>query len=82
MPQNDPANDQINYADSTGVGITEFDSMIFEDIEEGDLFWFSENPNSDENNAYRKISDSQAQNTRTRYIINDIEYRIKVYQKT
>jgi len=81
MPQNDPATDSINYAGSAGVGIREFDDMNFEDIEEGDLFWFSDNTNSDQNHAFRKISDISAEDTRTGFLANDIKIRRTVYQK-
>ena len=82
MPQNDPATDSINYAHSVGIGIIEFDSMLFEDIEESDLFWFSDSQNSDQNHAFRKLSNSTAMDTKNRNAVNNIEYRTKVYQKT
>jgi hypothetical protein len=82
MPQNDPATDSINYVDSTGVGIVEFDNMNFEDIEGGDLFWFSDNPNSDQNHAFRKIDENNAEDTRTGYTANKIDKFRTVYQKT
>ncbi len=82
MPQNDPASDSINYADSTGVGIVEFDNMNFEDIEDGDLFWFSDNPNSNANHAFRKLSELSAMDTKNQQVVDNIEYRLKVYQKT
>jgi hypothetical protein len=82
MPQNDPATDSINYAASIGIGIVEFDNMLFEEIEDDDLFWFSDNQNSDQNHAFRKLSDSTAMDTKNRNVVNNIEYRLKVYQKT
>ena len=42
MPQNDPAADSINYASSIGIGIIEFDSMLFEEIESGNIKHFCE----------------------------------------
>jgi len=82
MPQNDPASDSINYASSVGVGRVEFDSMNFEDIEESDLFWFSDNQNSNQNHAFRKLSESTAMDTKNQGVVDNIKYRLKVYQKT
>ena len=82
MPQNDPATDSINYASSIGVGRVEFDSMNFEDIEESDLFWFSDNQNSDQNHAFRKINENNAEDTRTGYIANKVDRFRTVYHTT
>ena len=56
--------------------------MNFEAIEDGDLFWFSDNPNSDQNHAFRKIDEDNAEDTRTGHIANNINIRRTVYQKT
>ena len=82
MPQNDPATDAINYASAANVGMTEFDQMNFEDIEESDLFWFSDNPNSDQNHAFRKVNENTAVNTRTGYVAESIDKFRIIYQKT
>tara|TARA_Y100000310_G_scaffold17548_1_gene17335 strand:+ start:863 stop:1111 length:249 start_codon:yes stop_codon:yes gene_type:complete len=82
MPQNDPATDSINYASAANVGMTEFDQMNFEDIEESDLFWFSDNPNSDQNHAFRKVNENTAVNTRTGYVAESIDKFRIIYQKT
>ena len=80
MPKNDPASDK--YTGGAGVTLVEFDDMNFEDIEDGDLFWFSDNPNSDQNHAFRKIDEDNAEDTRTGHIANNINIRRTVYQKT
>ena len=82
MPQNDPATDSINYASSIGVGRVEFDSMNFEDIEESDLFWFSDNQNSNQNHAFRKIDENTAVDTRSGYVAEKVDRLRNIYQKT
>ena len=81
MPENDPATDSLDYAGVSLVGSTDFDSMNYEDIEDDDLFWFSDSPNSDENVAFRKINETSSMNTRTRQVANDIDKYLRVYQK-
>ena len=82
MPQNNPASDNINYVNLSGVDSVEFDEHLFEDIEEGDLFWFNENADPNSNHAFRKINESEAQDTRTRRGMYGIALRTTVYQKT
>jgi len=81
MPQNDPATDTINYAGIPGTSSVDFDKLLYEEIEEGDLFWFSDSSNSDINHAFRKIDGSTASNTRTEQITESIGHRTIVYQK-
>ena len=82
MPQNDPALDAINYGGAARFGTVEFDTVLFEDIEESDLFWFSDNINSDINHAFRKLDNTSAMDTRNRTLTENINVRRKVYQKT
>ena len=83
MSQNDPITDSLDYGAGAGnVGMTEFDNMNFEDIEESDLFWFSDNQNSNQNHAFRKLNENSAEDTRTGFIANGIDKYRKVYQKT
>jgi hypothetical protein len=82
MAQNDPATDSINYAGSIGIGIVEFDSMNFEEIEDGDLFWFSDNQNSNQNHAFRKIDDNTAVDTRNGFVAEKVDRLKVIYQKT
>ena len=81
MPENDPATDSLDYAGVSLVGSADFDGMNYEDVEDDDLFWFSDSPNSDENVAFRKIDEISAMNTRTRQVVNDIDKYLRVYQK-
>ena len=82
MPENDPATDNLDYAGTPLVGSSDFDDMNFEDVEDDDLFWFSNNPSSDANPAFRKIDETSAMNTRTRQVANDIDKYLRIYQKT
>ena len=82
MPQNNPASDNINYATLSGVDSPDFDEHLFEDIEEGDLFLFNESTDPNGNHAFRKINESEAQDTRTRRGMYGIAPRSTVYQKT
>ena len=81
MPQNDPVVDSLDYSESVNFGQVEFDEMRFEDIDEDDLFWFSNNPNSNLNNAFRKINETSGMNTRSGIITEDINIKTIIYQK-
>ena len=81
MPQNDPVTDSLNYGGMPGVGGSDFDEVIFDDVEEGDLFWLTTSLNSDENNAYRKIDAKSAVNTRTQKTVSGIDKNHRVYFK-
>lgn len=78
---NNPASDSLGFSDTPGVTGPDWDSMVFDDIDEGDLFWFTNIHSSNENHAYRKLSDSTAQNTRNRSVIDNINRNKAVYQK-
>jgi hypothetical protein len=80
MPKNDPVTDK--YSGAEGITIVEFDEISFDEMEEGELFWFSENANDMLNNAYRKLNDSNAENTRTGQTEVISNSRLAVYQKT
>ena len=82
MPENDPITDKLDYGGAPLVGSTDFDKMKFADIEEDDLFWFSDDSNSDANPAFRKVDETSAMNTKTRQTVNDIGHHSSVYQKT
>ena len=81
MAQNNPAADSINYVDLSGVNSSDFDEMLFEDIQEGDLFWFNTDSDSNVNHAFRKINDEEAMDTKTRRGMFGIALRTAVYQK-
>jgi len=65
MSNNDPARDRY---DPPKIG-TDFEQFRFSDINVHELFWFSDDTNSNINHAYRKINETQGQNTKTREII-------------
>ena len=54
----------------------------YEDVEEDDLFWLTNSPNSAVNHAYRKIDETRGANTRNGTITENIGKRTIVYQKT
>ena len=81
MPANDPVTDSLNYANAAGVSSIDFEEMLFEEIEESDLFWFSNKSVGESNPAFRKIDDTSALNTRSRIIRNNIGARSTIYQK-
>ena len=78
MPRNDPMRDGI-WTETPGIG-TDFEDMLFDDIESGDLLWL-DNALSDRNNVHRKIDDYTALNLKTNTNIT-IQPRQMVYQKT
>ena len=80
MAQNNPTSDS-NPNRTPNLGTIEFDSMLFEDIEKGDLFWTSDQRAGQSNPAYRKLDDYTALNTRTRQTSN-FNRRIQIFQKT
>jgi len=82
MPANDPVTDSLNYAGAPGITSIDFEEMLFEEIEESDLFWFSNKSVGESNPAFRKIDDNSALNTRSRIIRDNIGIRSTVYQKT
>jgi hypothetical protein len=78
MPRNDPMQDNI-WTGTPGIG-TDFEDMLFEDIEDGDLLWL-DNVRGDANQVYRKIDDYSALNLKTNTRIT-IPPRQEIYQKT
>ncbi len=78
MPRNDPMRDGI-WTETPGIG-TDFEDMLFDDIESGDLLWL-DNALSNRNNVHRKIDDNTALNLKTNTIVT-IPARQMIYQKT
>tara|TARA_R100000008_G_C3429485_1_gene88913 strand:- start:25 stop:258 length:234 start_codon:yes stop_codon:yes gene_type:complete len=58
----------------------DFEEYRFSDIPLDELFWLNKNPNSNENTAHRKHSDTEGMNTKTR-LVSSFERSLKVYQK-
>tara|TARA_Y100000310_G_C20535998_1_gene740878 strand:- start:363 stop:599 length:237 start_codon:yes stop_codon:yes gene_type:complete len=78
MPRNDPMRDNI-WSETPGIG-TDFEDMLFEDIDADDLLWL-DNVRSDANQVYRKIDDNTALNLKTNARVK-IQPRQMIYQKT
>ena len=78
MSRNDPMQDGI-WTDTPGIG-TDFEDMMFEDIEVDDLLWLR-TTGGDANQVHRKIDDRTALNLRTNIIVT-IPARRTIYQKT
>ena len=76
MPVNDIAQDNVNPP-SPG---NEFDETKFSEIDIDDLFW-TRSTNSNDNPAYRKISETEGGNTKTR-ISYTFNYNQVVYVRT
>lgn len=76
MAVNDPAQD---YRKAPPAGQIEFEQLLFDDILEGDLFWQTDQ-NASTNHAYRKLTETTAQDTRTQ-LVYDVTARQIVYQK-
>lgn len=77
MPTNNQANDRYN---PPGTKSVDFEYFRFSDIPVGELFWLSDNPDSNKNHAYRKINENQGQDTKTR-IIHNVDRKTHSYQK-
>ncbi len=78
MPRNDPMRDNI-WSETPGIG-TDFEDMLFEDIDADDLLWL-DNVRGDANQVYRKIDDNTALNLKTNARVK-IQPRQMIYQKT
>ena len=78
MPRNDPMQDNI-WTGTPGIG-TDFEDMLFEDIEADDLLWLRAT-RGDANQVYRKIDDYTALNLKTNTVVTILARRT-IYQKT
>ena len=78
MPRNDPMSDNI-WTGTPGIQ-TDFEDMLFEDIDADDLLWLQA-VRGDANQVYRKIDDYTALNIKTNTIVT-IPARQTIYQKT
>ena len=76
MSKNDPTQDRY---DPPGVGNTDFEKMVFSDLDVYDLFWQTDQPG--DNIPWRKVTDTQGMNLRARTTHN-FEPRTVVFQKT
>jgi|TARA_Y100000310_G_C20109077_1_gene546271 hypothetical protein len=78
MARNDPMRDGI-WSETPGIG-PDFEEMLFEDIENDDLFWLTDR-NTDANHAHRKIDEYTALELRGQNIVS-LGARQTIYQKT
>jgi hypothetical protein len=78
MSRNDPMRDGI-WSETPGIG-TDFEDMLFEDIDADDLLWLQA-VRGDANQVHRKIDDYTALNIKTNTIVT-IPARQTIYQKT
>jgi len=76
---NNPAQDRYNppgVRDGDG-----WESGTFDSLNTGELFWLNENKNED-NHAYRKISETEAFNTKTGETLPVVKRNAVVYYKS
>lgn len=78
MAENNQANDRYNPPSVAQAG-NDFESIKFAEVEETDLFWLLQG--GGENPAYRKISDTEAGNTKTR-VLKTFSRNEVVFQRT
>ena len=78
MPRNDPMSDNI-WTGTPGIG-TDFEDMLFEEIEADDLLWLR-CTRSPTNQVHRKIDDYTALELRGQNIVS-LGARQTIYQKT
>ena len=76
MPDNNQVNDRYN---PPGVNSPDFERFIFGELEVDELFWQTNQPG--DNIPWRKVSQTQGMNLRTRTTHN-FNNRTVVYQKT
>jgi hypothetical protein len=74
---NNPAQDRYN---PRGVNSPDFEYFRFSEVPAGELVWFSDNPNPNQNHAFRKLTETTAMDTKTQ-VIQDIETNTHSYQK-
>ena len=74
---NNPAQDRYN---PRGINSPDFEYFRFSEIPDGELVWFSTDPNSNLNHAFRKLTETTAFDTKTQTIHN-IATNAHSYQK-
>ena len=78
MARNNQAEDRYNPPSVAQAG-NDFEPINFSEVEESDLFWLREG--GGDNPAYRKISDTEAGNTKTR-VLQTFGRNDRVFQRT
>ena len=71
-----------NYStgDPQSLGTIEWTSYRFSELNDQDLFYFDENLNTEQNPAFRKISDTEALDLKNQNTI-EVKSGIRVFQK-
>ena len=78
MAQNNQAQDRFNAPRNID---SDFETMNFEDLPVGELFWLTENSNGDVNVVHRKVNETQGTQLRNQ-VTSVFDNRLKIYQKT
>ena len=78
MAEINQVNDRYNPP-GVSQGSNDFEQTIFSDVEDGDLFWLKNR--GEDNPPYRKVSDSEAGNTKTRFL-ETFKSNIRVFQRS
>ena len=74
MPEN------MNTGEPQPLGTVEWISYRFSELNMDDLFWFEQNLNSEQNPAFRKVSDTEALDLKSRNVI-PVNSTLRVHQK-
>ena len=74
MPSN------MGTGDPQPLGSVEWISYRFSELNMDDLFWFEQNLNSEQNPAFRKVSDTEALDLKSRNVI-PVNSTLRVHQK-
>ena len=78
MAKNNQAQDRYNAPRNIDP---DFETVKFEDLPVGELFWLTENSNGNVNIVHRKINETQGTQLKNQ-VTAVFDYRLKIYQKT
>ena len=76
MPNN-PVRDRYNPPGNTKV---DFEQFVFSEVPVGELFWLNNDPNSNDNHAFRKLDETNSLDTKTQ-TNHPMDTNLSVYQK-
>ena len=62
------------------LGTIEWNGYRFSELNEQDIFYFEENPNTEQNPSFRKVGDNQALDLINRNVI-EVQSTLRVFQK-
>tara|TARA_Y100000593_G_C4184068_1_gene273477 strand:+ start:384 stop:617 length:234 start_codon:yes stop_codon:yes gene_type:complete len=69
-----------NTGEPQPLGTIEWTGYRFSELNDQDLFYFEENPNTDQNPSFRKISDTEALDLKNRRVL-EVKSGHRVFQK-